>query len=540
MKNIDIARLCLTAEETTQIQVLLASLSQRYRSADDADFILHLAAWSAELPRRVRFFCDEFRLGERAVGCLIAGIPINDDTIGDSPTTLGRGRKKNIQELELEFLQAMLGAQFGDLFCWGAQHEGALIHDLAPVPQHADLQFGTGSQFELAWHTEDAFSECRCDFIGLLCVRNPQGVATTVGTLDVDMLTPEQIALLSAPKFTIRPDASYIIPGVGEAPTAKNISVLYGHPDRPYLRLDPTYMDTPEEPEARAALAAAIARVQESLTPIVIQAGELLILDNHRTVHGRSGFQANFNGKDRWVKRMSITRDLRKSCQLRQSPNDRVISFVEYQKGNRMKLFYSPGTCATACHIALEESGLNYRTIEVDLATHRHSNGDFTEINPKGYVPALELDSGEHLTEVSAILQYVADLAPERGLIPPSGSMDRYRAQEWLNYIAAEVHKVFAPLWDNQALPEVVQTAKNELARKFDFIAERLNNRAFLLGSRYSVADTYLFCIINWTPLFKIDMTRWPALMSYMERIESRPAVNKVLMLEGLNTPAAA
>lgn len=200
-----------------------------------------------------------------------------------------------------------------------------------------------------------------------------------------------------------------------------------------------------------------------------------------------------------------------------------------------MKLYYAPGACSLAPHIAARESGLALETERVDLATRKTSSGaDFKRINPKGYVPAFETRTGEILTEVAVILQYIADRAPQKDLAPAAGTFERYRLQEWLNFIATEVHKGFGPLWNPKSPAETREMAIAQLGRRFDFLSAELENRKFLMGSQFTVADAYLFTILGWARYHKIDMGKWPSLAAYSERVMSRPAVREAMKAEGL------
>lgn len=200
-----------------------------------------------------------------------------------------------------------------------------------------------------------------------------------------------------------------------------------------------------------------------------------------------------------------------------------------------MKLYFYPGACSLAPHIVLRELGLPFDLEQVDLQAKRTKSGDdFNAINPKGYVPALRLDDGEVLTEVAVILQYLADRKPEAGLLPPTGSMARYRVLEWLNFISSEVHKQFSPLFNPAITPEWRTHQLTLLARRFDYLSERLDRRPCLMGETFTVADAYLFTILNWHKLFDIDLGKWPVLRDYHARIMARPTVRQSLKAEGL------
>lgn len=200
-----------------------------------------------------------------------------------------------------------------------------------------------------------------------------------------------------------------------------------------------------------------------------------------------------------------------------------------------MKLYYSPGACSLSPHIVLRESGLPFALERVDLKTHKTETGaDYYRINPNGYVPFLVLDSGETLSEGPAIVQWIADQAPAKKLAPPNGTLERARLQEWLNFIATELHKSHSPLF-NPAAPDEWRTVMRKLLkRRFTEVAKKLEGRDYLLGSDFSVADAYLFVVMSWGKWVKIDYSPWPVLVAYQARIAARPAVQEALKAEGL------
>ena len=180
-----------------------------------------------------------------------------------------------------------------------------------------------------------------------------------------------------------------------------------------------------------------------------------------------------------------------------------------------MKLYFSPGACSLSPHIVLRESGLAFTPVKVNLRTHQlDDGGDFYAINPKGYVPVFELDDGTRLTEGPAIVQYIADQAPAAKLAPENGSIERYQLQEWLNFITAEVHKQFSPLFDPSTAEEVKTKQREKLANAFDWISQQLGDKEYLTGPNFTVADAYLFTVVNWSKSTGIDLCRWPALQS--------------------------
>jgi glutathione S-transferase len=204
-----------------------------------------------------------------------------------------------------------------------------------------------------------------------------------------------------------------------------------------------------------------------------------------------------------------------------------------------MKLYYAPGACSLAVHIALRESGLPFVLARVYLLDHTLADGaDYYGINPKGYVPLLELASGERLGEVAVILQYIADR--QNGTLAPAfGSLARYRLMEWLNFIATEIHKGLGPLWKPTTPDAYKATVLQAVGKRLDFVAEALADKPYLTGDRFTIADAYLFTIVNWHNFLKFDLDRWPALQRFQARVAERPAVHAALEAEHLVKPAA-
>ncbi len=199
-----------------------------------------------------------------------------------------------------------------------------------------------------------------------------------------------------------------------------------------------------------------------------------------------------------------------------------------------MKLFLKPGSCSLASHIVLEEIGRPYDTETVDLAKKLTGSGaDFWAINPKGYVPALLLDDGDLLTEGPAILQYLADLAPELQLAPANDSKARYQLQSWLTFIGTEVHKNFSPFFNPAATPEMKDLARANLQRRLGYVNDQLAGRDFLMGDTFSVADAYLFTVVGWAKFVQLDLSAWPHLIAFQGSVAARPATQRALKAEG-------
>jgi glutathione S-transferase len=200
-----------------------------------------------------------------------------------------------------------------------------------------------------------------------------------------------------------------------------------------------------------------------------------------------------------------------------------------------MKLYYAPGACSMAAHIVLRELGYRFDLERVDLREGRTADsGDYSAVNPKGYVPALVLDDGQVLTEVAAILQYLADSRPEMGLAMSAGDVAHYRLLEWLNFISSEVHKTLGALFNPNLPVECRGVPLALFERRCDWLAGTLGEGPFLMGERYTIADPYLFTVLNWTSVLAVDLGRWPALKDYLARVAARPAVQETLTAEGL------
>ena len=200
-----------------------------------------------------------------------------------------------------------------------------------------------------------------------------------------------------------------------------------------------------------------------------------------------------------------------------------------------MKLYYAPGACSLSPHIVMREAGIPVQLVNVDLSTKKtEDSGDFKAINSKGYVPTLEMPDGQRLTEGPAIVQYLADQVPARGLAPAAGTIERYRLQEWLNFISTELHKQFSPLFDPACESSLRARQVEKIGNRFDWITRQLGSRDYLLGGVFSVADAYFYTMLSWCRPAGIDLAKWASLTSYKARVEQRPAVRDALRAEGL------
>jgi glutathione S-transferase len=200
-----------------------------------------------------------------------------------------------------------------------------------------------------------------------------------------------------------------------------------------------------------------------------------------------------------------------------------------------MKLFFSPGACSLSVHIVARELGLDLELVKMNGKTHTLPDGtDYYTLNPKGSVPALQLDDGQVLTEGAVIVQYLADQQPQSGLAPKHGTMERYRLQEWLNFIATDLHKQLSPLYNPKVNDEGKAALKQRFVQRLEVVAKQLTGRSFLLGDTLTVADPYLFTILSWTKRFEVDLTKWPAIDAFMARMRERPAVKAALAAEAV------
>lgn len=200
-----------------------------------------------------------------------------------------------------------------------------------------------------------------------------------------------------------------------------------------------------------------------------------------------------------------------------------------------MKLYYSPGACSLSPHIVLNEAGFNYEVERVDTATKKTEKGaDFFAINPKGYVPVLALDDGQILTEGPAIVQYLGDQKPASGIVPKAGTMERVREQEWLNFITSELHKTYSPLFRPTTPDEYKKLAREYLAKRLAVLDKHLAGKQYILGDKFTAADAYAFTVLRWSQYTNVDLSPFPNIKAFMERVAARPKVQEAMKQEGL------
>jgi glutathione S-transferase len=204
-----------------------------------------------------------------------------------------------------------------------------------------------------------------------------------------------------------------------------------------------------------------------------------------------------------------------------------------------MQLYFAPGVCSLASHIALREAGAEFDLVRADIKAHKLADGgDFYAVNSKGSVPVLKLDDGQVITEGPAILQYIADKYPDAKLAPANGTLERTRVQEWLNFVTSELHKTFTPLFDPKADPKVKEYFQALLAKKLGWLDGALRGKTYLNGNDFTIADAYAFVVINWTNFIGVDLAPYPNVQQFQARVAARPKVQEALAAEGLKKAA--
>lgn len=337
--------LTLATHEIDQIAGLIAEVKQRFSDTESQEFLDEIGLYAHQLPYRIRQHLHRFKLGYFKEGlCRLSGFVIDEERLGDTPRHW-LDRSDVVSTLEERILLFLCTSLLGEVFGWSTQQNGHIVHDVFPIKEYEREQLGFSSMEPLTWHTEDAFHDYRPDYLALMCLRNPDGVGTYCGKPDYSGLTDEQRSYLFGQHYTIKPDNSHLaannfpsdtlaaaereaafrdIEQMVSAP--KKLSVLFGHPDDPYLRIDPYFMARAEDPKAQDALEAIIRLIDASYREVPLAQGDILVVNNLRVVHGRGSFVARYDGKDRWLKRLLISRDLGKSRDRRDDEHSRIIA----------------------------------------------------------------------------------------------------------------------------------------------------------------------------------------------------------------------
>lgn len=331
-----IQRINLSKNEINTIKSLVSKIASRYDSVEDPDWLHETTIYADGLPIRVRKCLNDFRLRKSASAvCVISNYPVNDLKIGKTPSHW-KNRSNPSPTLEQEILFVLFTSLLGEPYSLSTEQDGHIVNDIFPIKGDEYKQIATASEQIIKWHTEDAFLTNKPDYLGLMCLRNPGKVATTFASINKLDLEPGQISVLFEPRFIFFPDESNsqantlglekqlnnsvswsklvsyerkIYPEI----KPQKLPVLFGDPQFPYISIDPHFMSTKEKDEkARLALNALIQLIEARLSEFILQPGDCCFIDNYRAVHGRNSFNAKYNGYDRWLKRIRITKDLRK------------------------------------------------------------------------------------------------------------------------------------------------------------------------------------------------------------------------------------
>jgi alpha-ketoglutarate-dependent taurine dioxygenase len=322
-KDPPLNRFVLDGHEVAAIRKLVDGIAAKLDSVEDPELLRQAPVHAQELPRRLRAALVELRLTEPdAAHLIISGFPVDDGEIGPTPAHWNRPGEKRSPALAYEIFLVLASSLLGEPIGWKTQQAGRIVHDVMPIQGMEQEQIGTGSEMTIWWHTEDAFHPLRGDYLGLMCLRNPDEVPTTFAPLASVRLSPQDRETLFEPHYTIKPDHSH------EQQTWRpdKIALLSGDPRSPYIRIDHYFMDPIEDdPRAQQALDALIKAVDEQIRDLLLHPGEIGFIDNFKAVHGRRAFKARYDGRDRWMKRINITRDLRKSRAQRAGATSRII-----------------------------------------------------------------------------------------------------------------------------------------------------------------------------------------------------------------------
>ena len=336
----------MTDDDVKAVHALVSELSDRFGTVESAEFQRESRTYADELPRSLRLAVNDFRLAEESGLFVLSGLPVHDDELGPTPSQW-KDKRTSPSTSAHDFAFFLVACLLGEPIGWATQQDGRIMHDIFPMAEHAHEQIGWGSGELLAWHTEDAYHPMRTDYLGLMCLRNPDGVETTVADIaDAELDEPTR-ALLFEERFLILPDDSHRsanqVGAAGGDPRVERlrqrsrervdsalaaprpVAVLFGSPDSPYVRVDPFYMRDLHDGPEQAALDKLGAAVDAAMTGVALRPGDICFIDNYRMVHGRKPFRARFDGTDRWLRRLNIARDLRKSRALRLSAASRVI-----------------------------------------------------------------------------------------------------------------------------------------------------------------------------------------------------------------------
>ncbi|MEU3166766.1 guanitoxin biosynthesis L-enduracididine beta-hydroxylase GntD [Streptosporangium sp. NPDC006930] len=336
----------LRNDDVMAIEEVVRELSRRYETVESVDFQRESRTYADELPRRLRAALNDFRLTEPSGILVISGLPVDDAGIGPTPADW-KNKPVPSPTIGQDIAFFLIASLLGDPIGWATQQGGYIMHDVFPIKGYEHEQIGWSSEETLVWHTEDAFHPLRTDYLALMCLRNPDGVETTYADVSDVRIDDDVRTVLAQERFYILPDDSHR--PANRAPVTDDdakvadlrkrsyrqvdraldnpepVAVLFGDPDEPYIRVDPHYMDGIQDEDAGKALEAFGAAIDSTMTGVVLKPGDICLIDNYKAVHGRKPFSARFDGTDRWLRRLNVTRDLRKSREFRLSASSRVI-----------------------------------------------------------------------------------------------------------------------------------------------------------------------------------------------------------------------
>ncbi|MGW0548747.1 guanitoxin biosynthesis L-enduracididine beta-hydroxylase GntD [Streptomyces altiplanensis] len=311
----------LSDQDAAAARALAVACANEFKAPDDQRFLDEAPVIAHDLPLAVRHHVNAARRDESTHATMIRGNIVTDEELGETPQRWSEADTKSSEAYAC--LLVLYSALLGDVIGWQAQQAGRLVTDVLPSRGYERSLVSASSELELAWHTEDAFSPHRADWVGLFALRNG-GVPTTLSHVDVTRLPSRFARVLAEPRFTALPDASHEY--ADDAPQGEPVAILGGHPDCPVLRIDRDYFQAREgDAEAAEALAWVVEHLDGNLTDIPIRTGDVCFVDNRNVVHGRRAFRAGFDGRDRWLKRVNIVRDLRRTRPGRMDGSTRVI-----------------------------------------------------------------------------------------------------------------------------------------------------------------------------------------------------------------------
>ncbi|MET8810502.1 arginine beta-hydroxylase, Fe(II)/alpha-ketoglutarate-dependent [Streptomyces sp. NPDC004549] len=338
--------LALTPEDNAALTPMLAGLAATYDTIENPELLRRAPVLAKGLPTHLLSFLEEFRFAEPSALCRISGLDVDEDELGPTPEHW-RDSHFDSPAFRQEIFFLLCATALGDVFGWATQQDGRIMHDVLPIKGHENYEIGSNSLQHLSWHTEDAFHPCRGDYVALMCLKNPDSVETVVSTVpDMDWSNVDVDALFEA-EFTVMPDNSHqpqqglassgdpridalrersfrLIQEWNDNPQKRPL--LYGDRSDPYMALDPYHMDPSGWTDrSRQAFKQLCEEIERAMKDVVLLPGDLVFIDNFRSVHGRKSFQARYDGSDRWLKRLNITRNLRGSRAWRPATDDRVI-----------------------------------------------------------------------------------------------------------------------------------------------------------------------------------------------------------------------